>query len=126
MSKKVRILGNVKHDGQMLEEYNVYELSDRAAEDLVAAGNAKIVPDDYDKETSTYTPKKVKLAKDGSRQPGESEDDVSANENPSAQAVTGVEPKGKRTVKGGDKLDGKQGKAEDATDESTDTAAPTE
>lgn len=111
MSKKVRILGNVKHDGAMLEEYEVYELGDQAADELVAAGNAKIVPDDYNKETSTYVPQKVKVKADGTRQPGEFEPDVEANENPSAEAVTGVEPtKSKKAVKGGDNLKGKNAK----------------
>lgn len=100
MSKKIRIIGNVKHDGSILEEYEVYELSDVAADALIASGNAKLVT--VDKKASTYMPQAVKVGPDGTRQPGQAVPDVSANENPSAQTVKAVEPAGKKTVKGDD------------------------
>ena len=67
-----RIIGNVKHDGVLLEEYEVYAIEEEDAKKLVKAGNAKILPDYPAKKIADYIPQTVKVdPKTGMRVPGE-------------------------------------------------------
>jgi hypothetical protein len=96
---KVRILGNVKHDGVILQEYNVYELSDDAAQALLDSGNATTKGITNETPAEKYEARKVKLDAEGRRVPGES---VPANEPVDDAAKKGVEPTSGDSVQGND------------------------
>lgn len=113
---KVRILGNIKHDGNLLEQYEVYDLDNDAAEQLIRDGVAQKVADDY-KNTSTYTPKKR------GDKPGEL---VDAVETPSENTVKGVEAKPADQIQGDDAGDvDPDPDAETGNDTAAETASDT-
>lgn len=97
---KVRIIGNVEHDGVLLKEYEVYDLSESAALELIRAGNAKEEKKYPKEKVETYIPQKVDRDEQGVTKPGQKIEATEPNKNPSA--VKGIEPEG-NDIKGSDK-----------------------
>lgn len=88
---KIRILGNVRYNGNDLEKHEVYDIDEVAAEQLVTDGTAEKVKEDYPHVN------KVKDKKRG-EVPGQL---VDAHDETKGK-VAGVEPKEDKTVKGAD------------------------
>lgn len=72
---KVRILGSVKHNGQLLEQYEVYELGSGIAQSLIDTGVAEKVEDE--KKTATPEPAPKPRAPKGKDEPYVAEAELS-------------------------------------------------
>jgi hypothetical protein len=88
---KIRILGNVKHDGNWLKKYEVYNIDEDAAKQLITDKVAEAVGEDYP-HTNEITPKKR------GKNPGELVDAIEGK----TEGVKGVEPVQNTEVKGND------------------------
>lgn len=88
---KIRILGNVKHDGNWLKKYEVYNIDEDPAKQLIADKVAEAVGEDYP-HANDIIPKKR------GKNPGELVDAVEGK----TEGIKGVEPVQATEVKGND------------------------
>ena len=88
---KLRVLGNIKYNGNMLEKHEVYDIDETSADQLLKDGSVEKVKEDYPNVNKVTT-------KTRGKNPGQL---VDATEN-DTKGVKAVEPNVKENVKGND------------------------